>query len=59
MDALEFLMERNRLCGSYRGCVGCPFGAAECVIRDMTSEVVEGAPAKDAAERVSGAVARG
>ena len=38
MDALEFLMERNRLCGSYRGCVGCPFGAAECVVRDMTSE---------------------
>ena len=26
MDALEFLVERNRLCGSYRGCVGCPFG---------------------------------
>ena len=38
MDALEFLVERNRLCGSYRGCVGCPFGAAECVVRDMTSE---------------------
>ena len=38
MDALEFLMERNRLCGSYRGCVGCPFGAADCVVRDMTSE---------------------
>ena len=38
MDALEFLMERKRLCGSYRGCVGCPFGAAECVVRDMTSE---------------------
>ena len=38
MDAIEFLMERKRLCGSYRGCVGCPFGAAECVVRDMTSE---------------------
>ena len=38
MDALEFLVERNRLCGSYKGCVGCPFGAAECVVRDMTSE---------------------
>ena len=38
MDALEFLMERKRLCGSYRGCVGCPFGAADCVVRDMTSE---------------------
>ena len=38
MDALEFLMERNRLCGSYRGCVGCPFGAADCVVRDMTSD---------------------
>ena len=38
MDALEFLMERKRLCDSYRCCVGCPFGAAECVVRDMTSE---------------------
>ena len=38
MDAIEFLKERKRLCGSYRGCVGCPFGAAECVVRDMTSE---------------------
>ena len=38
MDAVEFLVERKRLCGSYRGCVGCPFGAAECVVRDMTSE---------------------
>ena len=38
MDALEFLMERKRLCDSYRCCVGCPFGAADCVVRDMTSE---------------------
>ena len=38
MDALEFLMERNRLCGSYKGCAGCPFGATECVVRDMTPE---------------------
>ena len=38
MDALEFLVERNRLCSSYKRCVGCPFGAAECVVRDMTSE---------------------
>lgn len=38
MDAVEFLRERNRLCDSYKGCVGCPFGAAECVVRDMTSE---------------------
>ena len=29
MDALEFLKERKRLCSSYKGCVGCPFGAAE------------------------------
>ena len=38
MDALEFLKERNRLCNSYKCCVGCPFGAADCVVRDMTSE---------------------
>lgn len=38
MDAVEFLKERKRLCSSYKGCAGCPFGAAECVVRDMTSE---------------------
>ena len=38
MDALEFLMERKRLCSSYKCCVGCPFGAADCVVRDMTPE---------------------
>lgn len=38
MDALEFLRERKRLCDSYKGCVGCPFGPAGCVVRDMTSE---------------------
>ena len=38
MDAVEFLVERKRLCSSYKGCVGCPFGAAECVVRDMKSE---------------------
>ena len=38
MDAVEFLVERKRLCSSYKGCVGCPFGAAECVVRDVTSE---------------------
>ena len=38
MDALEFLKERKRLCDSYRGCAYCPFGADECVFRDMTSE---------------------
>lgn len=38
MDALEFLVERKRLCSSYKGCVGCPFGAADCVVREMTSE---------------------
>ena len=38
MDAVEFLVERKRLCGSYKGCVGCPFGAAECVIGDMVSD---------------------
>ena len=38
MDALEFLMERRRMCDSYGGCVGCPLEWAECVVRDMTSE---------------------
>ena len=38
MDALEFLKERKRLCSSYKGCMGCPFGAADCVVRDMVSD---------------------
>ena len=38
MDALEFLMERRRMCDSYGDCEGCPLKGAECVIRDMTSE---------------------
>ena len=29
MDALEFLMERRRMCDSYRHCEGCPFGGAK------------------------------
>lgn len=40
MDALEFLRERKRLCDSYKGCVGCPAGETECVVRDMTSDDV-------------------
>ena len=38
MDALEFLMERRRMCDSYGDCEGCPLEGAECVIRDMMSE---------------------
>lgn len=48
MDALEFLRERKRMCDSYTGCKGCPFGVAECVVRDMTSE--------DACKRIVAAV---
>ena len=38
MDALEFLMERRRMCDSYGDCEGCPLEGAECVIKDMMSE---------------------
>ena len=38
MDALEFLVERKRLCSSYKGCMGCPFGAAECVVSDVAPD---------------------
>ena len=38
MDALEFFMERRRMCNSYSDCEGCPLEGAECVVRDMTSE---------------------
>lgn len=38
MDALEFLMERKRLCSSYKCCVGCPFEKSSCVISHVTSD---------------------
>ena len=38
MDALEFLVERRRMCNSYIDCEGCPLCATGCVVRDMTSE---------------------
>ena len=38
MDALEFLMERRRMCDSYGDCEGCPLEGTECVIKDMMSE---------------------
>lgn len=38
MDALEFLMEQKRMCGSYKDCVGCPFEKSSCVISHVTSD---------------------
>ena len=38
MDALEFFMERRRMCDSYGDCKSCPLEGDECVIRDMMSE---------------------
>lgn len=38
MDALEFLMEQKRMCGSYNGRVGCPFEKSHCVISHFTSD---------------------
>ena len=38
MDALEFLKERKRMCGSYKGCVGCPSEKSPCVISHVMSD---------------------
>lgn len=38
MDALEFLVEQKRMCGSYKGCVGCPFEKSHCVISHVTAD---------------------
>ena len=35
MDALEFLMERRRMCDSYRHCDGCPLEGGKCVVSDV------------------------
>ena len=38
MDALEFLMERKRMCNSYNDCCDCPLGSSRCVINHVTSD---------------------
>lgn len=38
MEALEFLKERKRMCNSYDGCKGCPFGDSNCVIEGTISD---------------------
>lgn len=38
MDALEFLMERKRMCNSYSGCCDCPLRSIHCVINHATSD---------------------
>ena len=35
MDALEFLMERRRMCDSYRHCEGCPLEEGKCVVSSV------------------------
>ena len=35
MDAFEFLMERRRMCDSYRHCKGCPLEEGKCVVSDV------------------------
>ena len=38
MDALEFLMERRRMCDSHRGCKGCPLEDGKCVVSDVAPD---------------------
>ena len=38
MDALEFLMERRRMCDSYRHCEGCPLEDGKCVVSDVAPD---------------------
>ena len=38
MEALEFLKEEKRMCNSYDGCKGCPFGDSKCVIDSTISD---------------------
>ena len=35
MDALEFLMERKRMCNSYKSCSSCPLEGGKCVVSDV------------------------
>ena len=38
MDALEFLRERRRMCGSHRHCEGCPLEDGKCVVSDVAPD---------------------
>ena len=38
MDALEFLMERRRMCDSHRYCKGCPLEDGKCVVSDVAPD---------------------
>ena len=38
MDALEFLVERRRMCNSHRNCKGCPLEDGKCVVSDVAPD---------------------
>ena len=38
MDALEFLVERRRMCDSHRCCKGCPLEDGKCVVSDVAPD---------------------
>ena len=38
MDALEFLVERRRMCDSHRHCEGCPLEEGECVVSSVAPD---------------------
>ena len=38
MDALEFLVERRRMCYSHRHCKGCPLEEGKCVVSSVAPD---------------------
>lgn len=38
MDALEFLMERRRLCSCYEECISCPLNGVKCNINNFVTD---------------------
>ena len=38
MDALDFLVERKRMCDSHRCCKGCPLEDGKCVVSDVAPD---------------------
>lgn len=38
MDAVEFLVERRRMCDSHRYCKGCPLEDGKCVVSDVAPD---------------------
>lgn len=46
MDAVKYLRERERMCGSYIDCIGCPLDNIGCALDNQRVRIEESYPEK-------------